>query len=355
MTGKALQSVGGAGLDWANLGFGYIDVHCHVKYEFKNNSWNDGEVVADPYMKMHIMANVFHYGQALFEGQKAFHCKDGKVRVFNDHANFDRMMKGCARMCMPTMTEAMFHTAIDRAITANLDFVPPYGSNGAMYIRPFMIGSGPQMGLGPSSEFVFVVVVAPVGSYYKTVGLTPIPCMIMEENDRAAPLGVGQIKCAGNYAADIMPAKKSKDAGFPIGLYLDAKEHKYVEEFNTSNFVAITKTNVYLTPDSVSVLESITNKCLEALAKDMGLSVERRKIDFDAEVENFKEVGAVGTAVIITPIASITRGSRTYSFDAPVILQELHDKVRAVQVGHESDSHGWLRDIPELASCMLGA
>mmetsp|Transcript_14445 Transcript_14445/g.25405 ORF Transcript_14445/g.25405 Transcript_14445/m.25405 type:complete len:388 (-) Transcript_14445:146-1309(-) len=342
---KSQQEAGGAGLDWASLGFGYVDTYCHVKYEWKDGSWNEGEEVEDPYVKMHVMANVFHYGQALFEGQKAFHCKDGEVRVFRDEANYQRMMKGCRRMGMPDMPKELFHTAIDRAVQANLDFVPPYGSNGALYIRPFMVGSGAQMGLGPSSEFTFIIVVAPVGSYYKTKGLTPIPCRIMDDYDRAAPMGVGQVKCAGNYAADILPAKKSKEAGFPIGLYLDAKHHRYIEEFNTSNFVAITKDNVYVTPDSNSVLESITNKCLEDLARDLGLTVERRPIDFEAEVMNFKEVGAVGTAVIITPIASITRGEKRYDFEAPAVLQALHDKVRAVQVGDEPDVHGWLRDV----------
>eukprot|EP00930_Biecheleria_cincta_P076058 TRINITY_DN63261_c0_g1_i1.p1 TRINITY_DN63261_c0_g1~~TRINITY_DN63261_c0_g1_i1.p1 ORF type:complete len:382 (+),score=69.38 TRINITY_DN63261_c0_g1_i1:75-1220(+) len=342
--GKTCE-VGGANLDWSNLGFGYVETNCHVKYEWKDGVWNEGEEIADPYVKMHIMANVFHYGQALFEGQKVFHCKDGKVRIFRDEANYQRLSKGCKRMGMPSMTQSMFHGAIDRAVRANLDFVPPYGSNGAMYIRPFIFGSGPQMGLGPSSEYTFIVVVAPVGSYYKTKGLTPIPCMVMDDFDRAAPMGVGQVKCAGNYAADIMPAKQTKEAGFPIGLYLDAKHHRYVEEFNTSNFVAITKDNKYVTPDSQSVLESITNKCLEDLARDMGLTVERRPIDFEAEVENFKEVGAVGTAVVITAIGSITRGSKTYEFEAPSILQKLHDKVRAVQVAEEPDSHGWLREL----------
>jgi len=342
---KPDQKVGGANLDWGSLFFNYVETYCHIQYEYKDGKWNDGEELADPYMKMHVMANVFHYGQALFEGQKVFHCKDGKVRIFRDVANYERMTKGCRRLCMPEMPQEMFHKAVDRAIQGNLDFVPPYGSNGALYVRPFMIGSGPQLGLGPSDAYTFVVVVAPVGSYYKTKGLTPIPCMVVEEYDRAAPMGVGQVKCAGNYAADIVPAKKGKDAGFPIGLYMDAKEHKYVEEFNTSNFVAITGNNEYLTPDSQSVLGSVTNKCLEDLARDMGLTVQRRKIDFDAEVSTFKEVGAVGTAVVITAIESITRGAAKHSFEAPNVLQKLHDTVRAVQVGEAPDTHGWLREL----------
>lgn len=146
------------------------------------------------------------------------------------------------------------------------------------------------------------------------------------------------MKCAGNYAADSVPAKKGKDAGFPIGLYMDAKEHKYIEEFNTSNFVAITGDNEYLTPDSQSVLGSVTNTCLEDLARDMGLNVQRRRIGFDAQVKIFKEVGALGTAVVIIAIESIIRGQTKHTFEAPKVLQELQDTVRAVQVGEAPDT-----------------
>ena len=161
-----------------------------------------------------------------------------------------------------------------------MDFVPPYGSGASLYLRPFMVGSGPQLGLGPSNEYTFIVVAAPVGPYYGSA----VPAVVVDDYDRAAPQGVGQVKCAGNYAADIVPAARAKKEGFPICLYLDAREHRHVEEFSTSNFVAITKDNVYLTPDSVSVLDSVTNASLEKLAADMGLKVERRKIDFEAEV-----------------------------------------------------------------------
>lgn len=275
------QSVGGAGLDWGKLVFGTrVDTHAYLKHVWKDGAWDEGELVEDPYIKMHVLANVFHYGQAIFEGQKVFHCKDGKVRIFNDKMNHIRMSKGAERMGMPTMSQEMFLSALTKVTKANLDFVPPYGSGASLYLRPFMVGSGPQLGLGASSEYTFMVVVAPVGPYYGSA----VPATVVEDYDRAAPNGVGQVKCAGNYAADIVPAARAKKAGFPVCLYLDAKEHRYVEEFSTSNFVAITKSGVYLTPDSQSVLDSVTNASLEKLAVDMGLKVERRKIDFDAEV-----------------------------------------------------------------------
>mmetsp|Transcript_7338 Transcript_7338/g.11203 ORF Transcript_7338/g.11203 Transcript_7338/m.11203 type:complete len:190 (+) Transcript_7338:2-571(+) len=186
--------------------------------------------------------------------------------------------------------------------------------------------------------------VSPVGAYYKGGTLTPVPAMVVEEYDRAAPKGVGHCKVAGNYAADMKAAADGKRQGYTIGLYLDPKERRFVEEFNTSNFVAISG-NKYLTPDSASVLPSVTNKCLAELARDLGLEVERRPIDFLAEVESFDEVGAVGTAVVVTPIKSIAYAGKTWEFKAPTTLQKLHDKMRRLQNGEEEDTHGFLREI----------
>ncbi|CAK8987110.1 unnamed protein product [Durusdinium trenchii] len=337
------QTVGGAGLDWGKLVFGTrVDTHGFIKHVWRDGQWDEGEMVEEPYVKMHVLANVFHYGQAIFEGQKAFHCKDGKVRIFNDRMNHVRMSRGAERMGMPTMPAEMFQAALTRVVKANLDFVPPYGSGASLYLRPFMVGSGPQLGLGASSEYTFMVVASPVGPYYGSA----VPATVVEDYDRAAPMGVGAVKCAGNYAADIVPAARAKKQGFPICLYLDAKEHRYVEEFSTSNFVAITKSNVYLTPDSQSVLDSVTNSCLEKLAADMGLTVERRRIDFDAEVASFKEVGAVGTGVVITVVQSIQQGDKVHNFEQPSeVLTKLYNKLRAIQTGDEPDPHGWMREV----------
>ena len=334
-----------AELDWPNLSFNYEQVNCHVEYTWKDGKWDEGKEVEDPIIQLHVMANVLHYGQALFEGQKVFVQKDGAVAVFNDRENHARMVRGCRRLSMPEMSLELFHEAMNRAIKANLEFIPPYGSGGALYCRPLLIGSGLQLGLGPANEYRFFVVVSPVGSYYKTGSLKAIPAMIVEDYDRAAPQGVGDCKCAGNYAADILPAVEGKKAGFPIGLYLDAKEHRFIEEFNTSNFIAITKDGKYLTPDSASVLASVTNKCLCVIAEDLGLKVERRAIDFDAEVASFKEVGAVGTAVVVTPIESITRRDTKFEFEGSEMLQRLHDTVRAIQNGEMEDKFGFMRRI----------
>merc|ERR1719277_1151993 len=239
------------------------------------------------------------------------------------------MAHGTKRLHMPSPSDLVWRNAIQETIRQNVDYIPPYGTGGALYIRPFIFGSGPKLGLGPSPEYTFAVFCNPVGSYYRTGQLQALDCLVNDEYDRAAPLGSGDCKAAGNYAADLESMISAREKGFPISLYLDAKERKYVEEFNTSNFVAITKDGRYLTPLAPrSVLRSTTNAALQELAKDMGMTVEVRPIDFEAEVETFAEVGAVGTAVIVTPIKTFTRGNKKWEMGEPKVLKELHDRVR---------------------------
>jgi branched-chain amino acid aminotransferase len=303
--------------------------------------------VKDPQIQVHICCNALHYGQSLFEGQKVFHRKDGTVCIFNDKENWQRMSNGCQRLMLPPPPQELFHAAIDLCVQRNVEYVPPYGTGCSMYVRPLLFGSSAQIALSPATEVRFLIIVTPVGSYYKAGTLQAIDGMVVTEFDRAAPRGVGNVKAAGNYAADMKASCVGKKTGYPIGLYLDPVNQKYVEEFNTSNFVAIVG-NTYVTPQSSSILPSITNKCLEVYAKDLGLKVERRPIDFKAEVKSFDEVGAVGTAVVVTPIASLTYGSDKWTFKTPNVLQKLHEKVRRVQDGEEEDTHSFLRRIPDI-------
>jgi branched-chain amino acid aminotransferase len=297
-------------------------------------------------MNVHILANVFHYGQALFEGFKAFHTKNGDVCLFNHNANLDRMKHGTTRFQMACPSRAIWTKAIEEVVRQNVAFVPPYGTGGSLYIRPFIFGSGPKLGLGPSTEYTFAVFSNPVGSYYRTGQLQALDCLVNDAYDRAAPKGSGDCKAAGNYAADLDSMLVAKKQGYAISLYLDAKERKYVEEFNTSNFVAITKDGKYLTPHAPrSVLASTTNLCLQAIARDMGMTVEVRPIDFEAEVDTFAEVGAVGTAVVVTPIKSFVRGEKKWELGEPNVLKELHDRVRAIQQGDAEDKHGWMQKV----------
>lgn len=241
-----------------------------------------------------------------------------------------------------------FLQAVNDLVRDNIEYVPPYGSGGSLYIRPLLFGSGPRIGVQPSDEYTFICLCIPAGDYYKGGLSQPVNAIIIDDYDRAAPRGVGNVKLAGNYAADLLPNMLAKKKGFPVGLYLDAATQTTIEEFSTSNFVGIDiKKNKFVTPKSGSVLPSITNKSLMTLASDEGLTVEARDIPVE-ELEAFEEVLAVGTAVVMTPVGSITRfdadgNAKRYQFSKEIgaVTRRLYDRVRAIQNGEEEDVYGW--------------
>ncbi|KAI0567704.1 branched chain amino acid aminotransferase [Gracilaria domingensis] len=296
---------------------------------------------------MHIASTALHYGQSCFEGLKAFRGQDDVVRIFRPDENAKRMEASAERLVIPPVPKELFLQTVHMAVRENIDYVPPYGSGGSLYIRPLLYGSGAKIGLQSSDEFTFLVMVVPVGDYYKG-GLSPVTALVMQNYDRAAPNGVGHVKVAGNYAADLMPNLMGKSAGYPINLYLDAQNRRTIEEFGTSNFFGL-KGNTYVTPNSASVLPSITNKTLMQLAQDGGMVVEQREIDID-ELEEFDEVGACGTAVVITAVTRVVHGSRMYEIGADPDrvgerLERLYNKVRAIQYGEQLDLHGWAQPL----------
>ncbi|MBR5457469.1 MAG: branched-chain amino acid aminotransferase [Kiritimatiellae bacterium] len=336
------------GIDWANLGFGFSEVNCHIRYVWRDGKWSEGEFIKKPEITMHIGASCLHYGQECFEGMKAFRQKDGKIIVFRPEENAKRMARTAERCVMPAVPVDMFVEAVDKVVRANEEYVPPYGTGGSLYIRPLLIGTGPQIGVAPAKEFTFMVIVMPVGAYYKG-GLKPVRAVILDDWDRAAPLGMGDVKVGGNYAASLYAHEKAKREGWPVELYLDAKTHQYVEEFSTSNFLGITKDGTYVTPDSRSVLPSITNLSLMQCAEDLGWKVERRPIPY-TEIKDFAEVAACGTAVVVTPVWEITRGDDIIVIsDKDAVgehLQKLYETVQGIQYGVLEDVHGWCHEVP---------
>lgn len=332
-----------ANIDWENLGFSYLQTACNMRSIWKDGAWSPLVRVEEPYVKLHIGATAIHYGQSCFEGLKAFYGRDGHIRIFRPDQNAARLRSSAKRLVIPEVPESLFLEAVHAAVRENRQFVPPYGTGGSLYIRPVLFGSGAKIGLQTSDEFTFLVMVVPVGDYYKG-GLSPVTAVVMEQFDRAAPKGIGHVKVAANYAADLLPNIMGKDAGYPINLYLDAQNGRTIEEFGTSNFIAL-RGNKYITPDSPSVLPSITNKTLMELAEDEGMVVERRQIDID-EVDQFEEVGACGTAVVVTAVNRIVRGDKVYNIgkNPHVVgprLMHFYKKVRAIQYGEEDDVHGW--------------
>lgn len=334
-------------IDWNSLGFAFLDTNCHIRYVWKDGAWSDGELVESPYLNIHIAATALHYGQAAFEGLKAFRRKDGKVSLFRPEENAKRMATTARRTCMAEVPEALFVEACRRVIKANLEFVPPYGTGGSLYVRPLLIGSGAQIGVAPADEYTFIVLVTPVGPYYKG-GLQAVKALVLDDYDRAAPQGTGHVKVAGNYAVSLYPHMQAQKAGYPVELYLDAKEHKWIDEFSTSNFLAITKDGTYVTVKSPSILPSITNMSLQQIAKDLGIPVESRPIAFE-EISEFAEVAACGTAVVITPVYQVERAGKVYKTGPETgcgpVLEKLYQAVQGIQYGQQPDTHGWNVDV----------
>ncbi|MGB4270147.1 MAG: branched-chain amino acid aminotransferase [Spirochaetota bacterium] len=333
-------------LDWQNLPFGYIKTDYNIRYFYKDGKWSEGELSTQETIPIHIAAPGLHYGQQAFEGLKVFETVDGRIVAFRPDENAKRMQRSCERIFIPEVPVDMFIEAVDKVVAANAKFVPPFGTGASLYVRPVIYGAGARVGLGPADEYVFIVFVTPVGPYYKG-GFKPVKALVVEQYDRAAPNGVGDCKVGGNYAAGLRGGEYAKKKGFPIPLYLDPKEKKYVDEFGTSNFIAI-KGNTYLTPESNSILPSITNKSLMDIATLLGMNVEKRPIAID-EVEHFDEVGAVGTAAVITPVCSIHYRDRVFTFcdeeKAGPTITKLYEYLTKLQTGEIKDTFGWLHEI----------
>jgi len=331
---------------WDSLGFQIRPVNGYVKFTWANGQWDVGTFVPAPYILLHINSGALHYGVSVFEGLKAFACKDGKVRIMNPKLNAARMQQGSKKLRMPEVPESLFVDAVTEAVKRNVEFVPPYGHRAALYIRPLLFASGHMLGLSPlAEEFTFMTTVMPVGGYFSSSGVEEgIDALVMEDHDRAAPKGTGAVKAAGNYAADLDPVHAAKAMGYGTTLYLDAKHRRYIEEFSVCNFVAITKDGTFVTPTAGSILESTTNKMIRQLAIDEGIKVECRPIDFDAEVESFSEVGMVGTAAVVVKVKSLTRGGKTFKTEGFETLARLRSKFTALQCGDHEDKHGWMHE-----------
>ncbi|HRU13261.1 MAG TPA: branched-chain amino acid aminotransferase [Dysgonamonadaceae bacterium] len=332
-------------INWSELSFGYMKTDYNVRSYYRDGKWSDPEIESSEMISLHMAATCLHYGQEAFEGLKAFRGKDGKVRIFRMRDNALRLQSSSRGIMMAEVPVELFEEMVLTAVKKNMRFVPPYESGASLYIRPLLIGTSAQVGVKPSKEYMFLIFVTPVGPYFKE-GFQPTPMVIMREYDRAAPLGTGTYKVGGNYAASLVSGEKAHEMGYSAVIYLDAKEKKYIDECGPANFFGI-KNNTYITPESTSILPSITNKSLMQLAEDMGMKVERRRVP-EEELATFEEAGACGTAAVISPILRIDDISENKSYyyckdgKAGPISEKLYHKLRAIQYGDEPDTHGWV-------------
>lgn len=325
-------------------GFDYTKTHVNYVSYYKDGSWDDGVLEEDDMIRISKMSTGLHYGQQAFEGMKAYRRKDGRVQLFRPYDNARRFITSCERSMMPAVPVEKFIDAIKRTVQANIDFVPPYESKATLYIRPYIIGIGHNIGLKPSSQYLFGVVVLPVGTYFGPAS-KPVD-FIVTEYDRAAPHGVGHVKVGGNYSASLYPQYLAKKEGYKDCIFLDPKTHSKIEEVGAANFFAITKDGTYITPKSPSILKSITNDSLMYIARHMlDIDVEQTDIYID-QIDHISEAGACGTAAIITPVGTITRyGERIvlphHETMGPV-TQKLYDNLIGIQFGDLDDPKDWI-------------
>ena len=247
-------------IDWGHLPFGYMKTDYNVRCSYRNGKWGEIEVCSSEIINIHMAATCLHYGQESFEGQKAFRCPDGKIRIFRLDENAARMQSTSRGIMMPEMPTELFIEMAKKVVKLNERFVPPYESGAALYLRPLMIGTSAQVGVHPAEEYLFLIFVTPVGPYFKG-GFACTDYVITRRFDRSAPLGTGIYKVGGNYAASLKANDEAHKAGYSCEFYLDAKEKKYIDECGAANFFGI-KNNTYVTPASTSILPSITNKSL---------------------------------------------------------------------------------------------
>jgi branched-chain amino acid aminotransferase len=331
-------------IEWGKLPFGYYKTDYNVRCYYKNGKWGEVETSTSEFVNIHIAATCLHYGQECFEGMKVFRGKDGKIRLFRWEENAKRMQRSCEGIMMAEPPLELFKEMILKVIKLNERFIPPPGLGAALYLRPLTIGTGPQVGVKPAEEYLFMIFAGPVGPYFKE-GFNPVNVQIVRDYDRTAPHGTGHIKVGGNYAASLKPADRAKREGFSTVLFVDSKENKYIDEAGPANFFGI-RGKSYITPDSKTILPSITNMSLRTLAADMGMNVEHRPVLVE-ELETFDEVGACGTAAVISPIKRIvdrqTGKEYTYCCEgkAGPISTRLYNTLKGIQEGELEDKHGW--------------
>ena len=335
-------------IDWSNLGFGYIKTDYRYVSNYKDGSWDEGTLTTDDTVTISECAGVLQYAQTVFEGMKAYTTEDGHIVTFRPDLNAERMVNSAKRLEMPVFPEDRFVQAVVDTVKANAAFVPPYGSGATLYIRPYMFGSNPVIGVKPADEYQFRVFATPVGPYFKG-GVKPLTIRV-SDFDRAAPHGTGHIKAGLNYAMSLHAIVDAHNQGFDENMYLDAATRTKVEETGGANFLFVTKDNTVVTPKSNSILSSITRRSLIYVAEHyLGLKVEEREVLFE-EVKDFAECGLCGTAAVISPVGKIVDHGNEICFPAGMekmgpITQKLYDTLTGIQMGRIEAPEGWLKVI----------
>lgn len=335
-------------IDWSNLGFGYIKTDKRYVANFKEGKWDEGAIIDDDMIVMSECAGVLQYAQTVFEGMKAYTTEDGHIVTFRPDLNADRMETSAKRLEMPVFPKEKFLDAIDQVVAANAAYVPPFGTGASLYIRPYMFGINPVIGVKPADDYQFRVFTTPVGPYFKG-GVKPLTIKV-SDFDRAAPCGTGNIKAGLNYAMSLHAIVTAHKEGYDENMYLDPKTRTKVEETGGANFLFVTKDNKVVTPKSDSILPSITRRSLIQVAQEyLGLEAEEREITLE-EVKDMAECGLCGTAAVISPVGKIVDHGTEICLPSGMtqmgpITQKLYDTLTGIQMGRIKAPEGWIRVI----------
>lgn len=335
-------------LDWSNLGFEYIQTDKRYVSNYKDGKWDDGSLTSDANVVLNECAGVFQYAQTVFEGLKAYTTEDGRIVTFRPDLNAERMMDSAKRLEMPAFPKDRFLDAVTQTVKANAAWVPPFGSGANLYVRPYMLGSSPVIGVSPAKEYQFRILTTPVGPYFKG-GAKPITIKV-SDFDRAAPNGTGHIKAGLNYAMSLHAIVTAHEEGYAENMYLDAATRTKVEETGGANFVFVTKDKKIVTPKSSSILPSITRRSLLYVAKEyLGLETEEREVPLE-EVPEFSECGLCGTAAVVSPVGKIVDHGKEICFASGMdemgpVLKQLYDTLTGIQMGRIEAPKGWIHVI----------
>ena len=332
-------------IDWSNLGFGYVKTDKRFVANYKDGAWDNGVITDDDKVVISECAGVLQYSQSCFEGMKAYTTEQGHTVIFRPDMNASRMADSCRRLEMPVFPEDKFVEAIAETVRANEDWVPPYGSGASLYIRPYMFGSNPVIGVKPADEYQFRVFTTPVGPYFKG-GAKPLTIKV-SDFDRAAPHVTGHIKAGLNYAMSLHAIVTAHAEGYAENMYLDPATRTKVEETGGANFLFVTKDGKVVTPKSDSILPSITRRSLVHVAKEyLGLEVEEREVLFD-EVKDFAECGLCGTAAVISPVGKIVDHGKEICLPSGMdemgpVTKKLYETLTGIQMGRIEAPKGWI-------------
>lgn len=335
-------------IDWVNLGFGYQETAKRYVSNFKDGKWDDGILTEDANIVLNECAGVLQYAQTVFEGLKAYTTEDGHIVTFRPDLNAERLESSAKRLEIPVFPKDRFIDAVHQVIKANADYVPPYGSGATLYIRPYIFGTNPVIGVKPADEYQFRIFTTPVGPYFKG-GVRPLTIRV-SDFDRAAPHGTGHIKAGLNYAMSLHAIVSAHEEGFDENMYLDPGTRTKVEETGGANFIFVTKDNKVVTPKSDSILPSITRRSLIYVAKEyLGLEVEEREVLFE-EVKDFAECGLCGTAAVISPVGKIVDHGKEICLPSGMeamgpTTKKLYETLTGIQMGRLEAPEGWIHVI----------